>query len=82
MEIRGILNKMAFPDDNNQNKVSSRKETTRGDVFEISKEAKELLQKAKEQQLQLIRERIANNYYSSDEVISKIADKILLEIRG
>lgn len=81
MEIRGILNKMIFPDEKNQTKVSSRKENSRGDVFEISKEAKDLIQKTKEQQLQQIRERIENNFYSSDEVLNKVAEKILNEIR-
>jgi len=81
MEIRGILNKMIIPDEKNQNKVSSRKENPRGDVFEISKEAKELIQKSKEQQLQQIRERIENNFYNSDEVLNKIAEKILKEIQ-
>lgn len=81
MEIRGITNKVVLPDDKNQNKVTSKKENPRGDVFEISKEALDLIQKAKEQQLQQIRERIANNFYNSDEVISKVADKILQEIR-
>ncbi len=81
MEIRGILNKMIIPDEKNQTKVSSRKENSRGDVFEISKEAKELIQKTKEQQLQQIRERIENNFYSSDEVLNKVAEKILKEIQ-
>lgn len=80
MEIRGILSKMIIPDEKNQNKVSSRKENSRGDVFEISKEAKDLIQKTKEQQLQLIRERIENKFYNSDEVLNKVAEKILKEI--
>lgn len=82
MEIRGIFNKMILPDDKNQNKVSSKKENPRGDVFEISKEAKELIQKNKEMQLQEIRDKIANNFYNSDEVINKVAEKILDEIRA
>jgi hypothetical protein len=82
MEIRGILNKMIFPDEKNRTKVSSRKENSRGDVFEISKEAKDLIQKTKEQQLQQIRERIENNFYSSDEVLNKVAEKILKEIQS
>ncbi|MCS7053247.1 MAG: hypothetical protein NZM09_05880 [Ignavibacterium sp.] len=82
MEIRGIINKVALPDDKSQNKLSSKKETQRGDVVEISKEAKDLIQKVKEQQIQQIRERIQNNYYNSDEVIYKVAEKILREIRS
>lgn len=82
MEIRGIINKIALPDDKSQNKLSSKKETQRGDVVEISKEAKDLIQKVKEQQIQQIRERIQNNYYNSDEVIYKVAEKILKEIRS
>jgi len=81
MEIRGILSKMIIPDEKNQNKVSSRKENSRGDVFEISKEAKDLIQKTKEQQLQQIRERIENKFYNSDEVLNKVAEKILKEIQ-
>lgn len=82
MEIRGILNKMILPDEKNQVKVSSKKENSRVDVFEISKEAKDLIQKTKEQQLLQIRERIENNFYSSDEVINKVAEKILKEIKS
>ncbi len=82
MEIRGILNKMILPDEKNPSKVSSKKENSRGDVFEISKEAKELIQKTKEQQLQQIRERIENNFYNSDEVLNKVAEKILEEIQS
>lgn len=82
MEIRGILNKIIVPDEKNQNKVSSKKENPRGDVFEISKEAKELIQKNKEVRLEEIREKIANNFYNSEEVINKVAEQILNEIRG
>ncbi len=82
MEIRGILNKMILPDEKNQVKVSSKKENSRVDVFEISKEAKDLIQKTKEQQLQQIRERMGNNFYSSDEVLNKVAEKILKEIKS
>lgn len=82
MEIRGILNKIIVPDEKNQNKVSSKKENPRGDVFEISKEAKELIQKNKEVRLEEIREKIANNFYNSEEVINKVAEQILKEIRG
>lgn len=82
MEIRGIINKILVPDEKNQNKVSSKKENPRGDVFEISKEAKELIQKNKEARLEEIKEKIANKFYNSEEVINKVADKILNEIRG
>lgn len=82
MEIRGILNKMSLPDEKNQVKVSSKKENSRVDVFEISKEAKDLIQKTKEQQLQQIRERMGNNFYSSDEVLYKVAEKILKGIKS
>lgn len=81
MEIRGILNKMILTEEKNQNKVSFRKENSKGDIFEISKDAKELIQKTKNQQLQQIRERIENNFYSSDEVLSRVAEKILNEIK-
>jgi hypothetical protein len=81
MEIRGILNRIITLDEKINNKVSSKKENSRGDVFEISKEAKDLIQKTKEQQIQLIRERIHNGFYNSNEVLDKVAEKILIEIQ-
>ncbi len=80
MEIRGIINKMILPDEKNQTKVSSKKENSRGDVFEISKEAQELLQKQKEEKIQEIRGRIQSGFYNSDEVIEKVARLLLKEL--
>jgi len=57
------------------------KETS--DKIEISKEAKikssEISDTSK---LSLIKDRINSGYYNSDEVISKVADSILKEVRG
>lgn len=53
------------------------------DKIEISKEAKlkssEISDTSK---LSLIKERIENGFYESDEVISQVADSILKEVRG
>jgi negative regulator of flagellin synthesis FlgM len=82
MEIKGIINKIFVSENKVTNKLEPKKENLRGDVVEISKEAKELFQKNKEIQFQQIRERISNNFYNSDEVLNKVAEKILKEIKG
>lgn len=52
------------------------------DKIEISKEAKNKLHEMDRQKIESIRAKIANGHYDSDDVINKVADKILSEIKS
>jgi len=53
------------------------------DKLELSEEAKNIQNSTSTQQSRLdqISERIKNNFYNSDEVVNKVADKIYQEIK-
>ena len=50
------------------------------DKLEISSEAKVMNEKAEASKLDVIKQKVAQKFYNSDEVLSKVADKILNEI--
>lgn len=82
MEIKGITPKPIIVDETKNNK-SIKKEVQKKDSLEISKEAKELHQKSEQlKDLSLIKERIETGFYNSDEVLDKIADRILKELNS
>ncbi|MFN3873190.1 MAG: hypothetical protein ACK4R9_09335 [Ignavibacterium sp.] len=82
MEIKGITPKTIIVDESKNNK-SVKKEVQKKDSLEISKEAKELQQKSEQiRDLSAIREKIKSGFYNSDEVLSKVADRILKELNS
>lgn len=82
MEIKGITPKQIFIDETKNNK-SVKKEVQKKDSLEISKEAKELQQKSEQvKDLSLIKERIKAGFYNTDEVLNKVADRILRELNS
>ncbi len=82
MEIKGILPKTIIVDESKNNK-SVKKEVQKKDSLEISKEAKELQQKSEQiKDLSAIRQKIKSGFYNSDEVLSKVADRILKELNS
>jgi anti-sigma28 factor (negative regulator of flagellin synthesis) len=83
VEIKGISNGQHFSKEISKPKVEQENENPRKDKLEISNEAK-LLQtnSAESKKLELIREKIANKFYDSDEVLGKVADKILEDIKN
>lgn len=82
MEIKGITPKPIIVDETKNNK-SIKKEVQKKDSLEISKEAKELHQKSEQlKDLSLIKERITTGFYNSDEVLDKVADRILKELNS
>lgn len=82
MEIKGITPKPIIVDETKNNK-SIKKEVQKKDSLEISKEAKELHQKSEQlKDLSAIKERIKTGFYNSDEVLDKVADRILKELNS
>lgn len=82
MEIKGITPKPIIVDETKNNK-SIKKEVQKKDSLEISKEAKELHQKSEQlKDLSVIKERIKTGFYYSDEVLDKVADRILKELNS
>ncbi len=70
------------------NEILKHKEKTSKDVpvnqqqdkLEISNEAKVMNEKVEASKLDVIKQKVAQKYYDSDEVLNKVADKILNEI--
>lgn len=82
MEIKGITPKSIIVEENKNNK-SVKKEVQKKDSLEISREAKELQQKSEQvKDLSLVRERIKSGFYNSEEVLNKVAEKILKDLNG
>lgn len=82
MEIKGITPKPIIVDETKNNK-SVKKEVQKKDSLEISKEAKELQLKSEQvKDLSLIKERIKSGFYNTDEVLNKVADRILKELNS
>lgn len=82
MEIKGITSKSIIVEENKNNK-SVKKEIQKKDSLEISREAKELQQKSEQvKDLSLVRERIKSGFYNSEEVLNKVAEKILKDLNG
>lgn len=82
MEIKGITPKQIIVDETKNNK-SVKKEVQKKDSLEISKEAKELQLKSEQvKDLSLIKERIKSGFYNTDEVLNKVADRILKELNS
>uniref|UniRef100_A0A7V2ZI53 Flagellar biosynthesis anti-sigma factor FlgM n=1 Tax=Ignavibacterium album TaxID=591197 RepID=A0A7V2ZI53_9BACT len=82
MEIKGITPKTIIVDESKNNK-SLKKEVHKKDSLEISKEAKELQQKSEQvKDLSSIKEKIKSGFYNSEEVLSKVADRILKDLNN
>uniref|UniRef100_A0A832DK06 Anti-sigma-28 factor FlgM C-terminal domain-containing protein n=1 Tax=Ignavibacterium album TaxID=591197 RepID=A0A832DK06_9BACT len=82
MEIKGITPKPIIVDETKNNK-SVKKEIQKKDSLEISKEAKELQQRSEQvKDLSAIKERIKSGFYNTDEVLNKVADRILKELNS
>lgn len=81
MEIKGVTNGSFFVNPTKNQKVDETKLKKR-DTIEISPEARNLAKAELDQQkIDEIRNKIASGFYKSEEVLSKVADKILAEIK-
>lgn len=82
MEVKIISNKELLANQVNLKEPGSIKEPGKTDLLEISREGKELAKlKLDNQRLQLIKSRIESNFYNTDEVLSKVAEKIYTELK-
>jgi hypothetical protein len=82
VEIKSISNKERFLGQINSNKPESAQNSGGIDKLEISGEGKILFKsELNNLRLQVIRGRIESKYFNSDEVFSRIADKIYNEIK-
>ena len=81
MEIKGVTNGSFFVNQTKNQKVSDNNAKKR-DTIEISTEARDLAKADLDQQkIEDIRSKIKSGFYKSDEVLNKVADKILVEIK-
>lgn len=78
MKINPVNNKLYYT--NNFNRVKNTEEKIPADKIEISQEAK-ILQKESLKNLELIRQKINSGFYNSEDVLNKVADEILKEIK-
>ncbi len=84
MNIKGIDNQYHLSKEIKKTKSAKSEKGTVKDKIEISPEAKALSssEKSKATKLKAIEEKIEAKYYDSDSVISKVADKILKDIKS
>lgn len=81
MEIKGVTNGSFFVNQTKNQKVGDNNAKKR-DTIEISTEARDLAKADLDQQkIEDIRSKIKSGFYKSDEVLNKVADKILTEIK-
>ncbi|MFO7446334.1 MAG: hypothetical protein R6W90_08205 [Ignavibacteriaceae bacterium] len=81
MEIKSISNNLNFFNKDAVKKQAENKPESSKDRLEISAEAKVFESASKKvPNLEEIRQRIDSKYYNSEEVIQKVAEKILKEI--
>lgn len=84
MEIKGISNQNLYgPHSKSKTTVESNEVQAAKDKIEISEEARNMAKTTEisPERLEQIRNRIDSKFYSSAEVLSKVADKILKEIK-
>jgi negative regulator of flagellin synthesis FlgM len=82
VEIKGISNSQYFSKEVNKPKSDQENEKSPKDKLEISEEAKVLQSNPAEiKNFEAIKEKIANKFYDSDEVLNKVADKILEDLK-
>ena len=81
MEIKGVTNGSFFVNQTKNQKVGDNNAKKR-DTIEISTEARDLAKADLDQQkIEEIRSKIKSGFYKSDEVLNKVADKILVKIK-
>jgi negative regulator of flagellin synthesis FlgM len=84
MDIKGINNQYQYISNVKKNKAGKSESESAKDKLEISGEAKVLSNSQKEEakKLEEITEKINSKFYDSDEVIEKVADKLLKDIKS
>ncbi|MEJ5350715.1 MAG: hypothetical protein WHS65_03895 [Melioribacteraceae bacterium] len=86
MQIKGISNNNPFTPSPNQVKTTDSKgsgEVKDKDKIEISSAARDLAKsEMASKKLEEIKQKIANKFYDSEEVINKVAEAIIKELKG
>ena len=81
MEIRGVSNNPLFVNQAKNNKPEEAQNQDAKDKIVISSEARDMAKvDLSPARLEEIRERINTKFYDSDEVLNKVADKVLVEV--
>ncbi len=82
MEIKGVSNGPFFLNKTKNNKPEAVQQQDAKDKIEISSEARDMAKvELSADRLEEIRERINSKFYDSEEVLNKVADKVLSEIK-
>ncbi len=81
MNIKGLGPKIFVNDEKPKVRQNKESENSKRDKLEISQEAKLLQGKSEVKELSDVKKRVNNKFYDSKEVVDKIADKILKELR-
>ncbi len=76
MQIKSVSNNLYLNSAYEGKKIKDGKKESKIDSFELSDQARELSSKMDSQKLADIKQKIESNFYNSDEVISKISQKI------
>lgn len=80
MEVKGVSTGSFFVNSTKSQKTEKAK-TSPKDSIEISTEARDIVKtELSQQQVNAIREKIASGFYNSDDVLNKVAEKVLGEI--
>jgi len=84
MDIKGINNQYQYFGNIKKSKTEKADSQSGKDKLEISGEGKVLSnsQKDEAKKLEVINERVNSKFYDSDEVIDKVADKLLKDIKA
>ncbi len=83
MDIKKVSGNQYFPNEVLKNKEKTSKNTPANqqqDKLEISNEAKVMNEKADVSKLDAIKQKVAQKFYDSDEVLGKVSEKILNEL--
>lgn len=82
MEIKGVSNSPLFVNNAKKTKPETIQNQDPKDKIEISSEGRDMANvELSSTRLEEIRERISTNFYSSEEVLEKVADKLLAEFK-
>lgn len=82
MEIKGVSNSPLFVNNTKKNKSEAVQNQDAKDKIEISSEGRDLARaEFSTNRLEEVRKRISTNFYDSDEVLNKVAEKVLVELK-
>ncbi len=83
MDIKKVSSDQYFSNEILKHKEKASKDASvnqKQDKLEISNEAKVMNEKVETSKLDVIKQKVAQKFYDSDEVLNKVADKILNEV--